>query len=114
MACVALLLLLLLLAHHCSLSEPVITSLFNVTVLTFERDSVQADFSRYFLHRWAVGVLIYEICTRTTPFDDTDQLKTLFNINNLAINWQPTTHLTVQVSGTRPGIRVVPMTCIQY
>lgn len=43
---------------------------------------------------WAVGVLIFEICTRSTPFAAPDQLKILFNINNLAINWGPAQNMS--------------------
>jgi len=45
---------------------------------------------------WALGVLIFEMCTQDTPFGAEDQMMILNNINTITINWLSAKHLSVK------------------
>ncbi|KAK3251619.1 cGMP-dependent protein kinase [Cymbomonas tetramitiformis] len=45
---------------------------------------------------WALGVLIFEMCTQDTPFGADDQMMILNNINGVTINWLSAKNLSVK------------------
>jgi serine/threonine protein kinase len=43
---------------------------------------------------WAMGVLVYEMCTLETPFQSNDDMQRYKNIQNLAIDWKPAAQIS--------------------